>query len=505
MKTTENDLDVAAKKKLDSLDGIVSYGKDASVLYRNGAFVPGPLIDSLFSRKIYSDDNVLDLKRHLFRSEDNFISAFDTPMTDRAYDIAPGLSVNVKATAVFHVDSSMLLCDRDSEFFYVFTDDGTAHRISRIDPTDRLTLGVTAAISKEFVSDGEPAHDITAISGSADSVMIATGLHGMFVMSWDGKQIGRFAPENGITGIDRLSDGHILVTRKDVGPDSVVIIDSDTGERVISFPQLFHSYQAVYDVCSRPGFFAVLGRQYSPLPSDRMVHFYSSGKTGISYHCIDDGVPLTSMTDGFLPKLIRCDSGSVFVLGTDGGHLMLRVFSGTDLTDDCQDYLFTDFDADFGSVKDFSISGDTLRIVAAGKLLCAKLPSLNISGVYNLTDMPRSADSFIDGDGVFFWRYNEMAECRIDPPEKAQQISINVDNSSLCNNIDVMVKIDKGSIALFNPDKAMTFKPDIHMQYGDFHVLKIIGCSLKSFVIRIDGMNDLGGVVVHTNRIFTGD
>jgi hypothetical protein len=497
MKTTENDLDQSLKNKINRLDDIVAYGRSSTVAFKNGAFVPQPIVDTMFAKKIFSDDNILDLKNHLYKSSENYSSAFDTPMATTPISTAPGLCVNVSTAPVFTIENDIVSIKTDGANFYVLSSTGIIYKISKKDPKQIVQISVFNILTAYYVSSGLSANDFTDICACDEYAIVSTDNYGIYKIFWDeSKGHSKFSTELNVIKLDFVDNDKIVVFRNSTN-ESVVLIDRAAGQRIMAFSEMNYLGQALCDATVEDHNVYVLGRQYSPLMSPKMFHAYKLNNSKISYYCGDKEFADTPLADGFIPKFIRVLGSSIYLIGSKNNHLCVRMLSGEGNLKCFFDYDIAMVSAGYDEISCVNIDVDNVQIIAKNVLYVLNRVDMNIKNVYKIPDGNKISQGLFSDGELYLYQRNYCYSVVMPVSTNSNPIKLIVENPTLCNNIDIMIGMTEGTVSLINPEKNQEFKPVLHLQYGNYHVLKIVGSTLKEFIVRLDNPKNLTGFVVH--------
>lgn len=501
MKIVETDLDQSTQSKINRLDDVAKSTEEVSVVYDGSKFYGKSLTSDFLSRKIFSNDDIKSLEKHLYKTEDNYVSAFDTPMISTPLQGAPGLSCNLAATSLF-TNSNKILKFKLYEKYYLFLDSfGMLYRISRTKTSVKDYIDAKGLISATYVSTNFEVSNITDILMADSGAYISTDKYGIFFISWDSQTSERVINETDVAKMEFLDGNRLLIIKNSFG-NNIIIYDLKTYKKIATFSEMGKYFQTAIDDCVFSKGFAILGRQYAPLLAENYLHVFELDSSATSYVNKDGSVPAFSIADGFLPKAVRYFDSKFYVIGVRAGKIVIRTYYDGE-TGTSSEKELSDIATSMDDIKDVYVNYDGLTIALGNKILILD-SNLDISRIFILAqNIGRIV--LIDSDSYYCIDSGECFKYLALGAEEADSVNFVVGNSSKCNNIDILVECSgkNAAVSLINQDKSQSFTPYAYIKSGNLHILKILNCTLDSFIVKIENADSITGLVIHSNELYT--
>lgn len=506
-KIEEQDLSTPLLDKLNQLDNLKKDAADSNYIsYENNEFVSKP-INILELNKVFSTDDLYALGKHLYRSENNFVSAYDTPLVDNSTSYATSALLNtLKGTFLFSLDSNIVKFKIYDAFFLFLCESGNLYKISRQNYSIQTKRNVVEILRNNFIFNASfNAYGITDFTWYDNGVLLATPYSGIFFVSFVTQEFSLKVQELNVNIIKLLPDKETLVIAESFKSRNIILYNLKEDKKVSIFNNLYLSVQEAIDVDLDDKQFYILGKTYSVNQSDHLLHVWKFDE-GLEYKNIDYFIAPNNSENSYRPKILKHTVGNVYICGVKNKKLFLWEYNKDNLNTTPTELIFNLQEIEYSDLVDFNKIGDRFYFTLKSQLLVLDndmnlLENYLLGGTskFKIVKINKSGVFCIDGKDVFVYSI----------PAKNYQKIIDIqimDDASHCNNIDILVKMSKNNQILFlNGETGQKFNPYFYMKLEDqYHIIKITNNNYKKIIMKV-GVTEkdkINGLVIHKNRIF---
>jgi len=508
MKITENDLEQSVQTKLNQLENIkTNTANPTYITYENNTFVKKN-INELNMSRVISTDEIYQLSKHLYKSEDNYISAYDTSLISGsgAYASSALLS-NLVGSFAFQTESEILKVKTYSGFIIALCTNGYVYKIDRSNTSIQTKKNILDIIKMNFVYQNFDVYSIIDFDYYSDGLLIATEEHGIFFISLEREEYSIAVQELYVEHIKVLSDRKTLLITKYSTNNNIVLFNLELGTKISSFNQLGIDHQTALsiDVCENE--FFILGKTSAVNQDNDLVHHWKLDAAEINYENLDRYVAANPCDNVYRPKLIKSDTSNVYVIGTKEKTLFVWEYNRANMNTAPVELLFNLQEFTYDDIKDFVNINNKYYITLKNQILVLD-KNFNLLENYLLNGKSAFKSAKITPSGIYAIYDKECYSFYI--PEKTYQKTIDVqilNNEADCNNIDIMVKAsNKDTLLFLNGDTAQKIVPYFYIKMDEkFHIVKLLNCAANNIIMRVnitEETDQIQAVVIHKNRIF---
>lgn len=507
MKITENELDSSIQLKLNQFENIKTKSSNPTyITYENGEFIKKN-INELNVNRVLSTDDIYALSSHLYKSQDNYVSAYDTPLVvnENAYAPAALLST-LSGSFCFQTESEILKVKTYSNFILALCQNGVMYKIDRSNPSVQIKKNVLDIIKTNFVYQNFDVYSILDFECYSDGVLIATENNGIFFISLEREEYSIIIQELYIERIKVLSDRKTLLVTKSSTNNNILLFNLELGTKLSTFNQMGIDHQTALsiDICENE--FYILGKTSSINQDNDLIHHWKLDGAGINYENLDNKVANNPCDNSYRPKLIKSDASNVYVIGVKEKKLFIWEYSRANMNKTPVELLFNLQDFYYDDITDFININNKFYITLKNKILVLD-KNFNLLENYILNGKENFKSIKITSSGVYAIYEKDCYKFYI--PDKTYQKTIDIkilNNDVDCNNIDIMIKASTTNQIMFlNSDTAQKIVPYFYIKMdGKFHIIKLLNTTATNITMSVNvGEEDkISGVVIHKNRIF---
>lgn len=506
----EQELSLSLQTKLNQLESLkkdYKNNKDYYVSYENDSFKLKQ-INSLDLNKVFTSDDIYELGDHLYKSEKNYISAYDNIMIENNNSYAQSaLLSSLTGTMIFRLDSNIIKFKVYDSFFLCLCESGNLYKISKSDYTIQYKKNIVDILKNNYIFSAKfNAHTINDFTWYNNGILASTSYNGIFYISMVSDESSLMFKELNANIIKILSDKKTLLVATNFKSRNIILYDLETKQKKNIFNNMTIMVQEATDVDIDKDKFYILGKNYSINQSDHLLHVWESDSSNIDYSNLDYYVAANNSDNSYRPKILKHTINNIYICGLKDKKLFIWEYSKENLNTTPTELVFNLQDIEYSDLVDFNKINDRFYITLKNQLLVLdnnlkllenyllgskakfKFVKVNKSGIYG-----------VDGKEVFMYSI---------PAKNYQKINdiIIYDSSTKCNNIDIMIKMPKDDPIMFlDGETGQKFNPYFYMKLEDvYHVIKLVNADYKKIIMRIGVAESekIEAVVVHKNRIF---
>ena len=214
MKITETDLENSLIEKLNQFEKVKADTTSGYITYENGEFVKKN-VNVLNMSRVIMGDEIYELSKHLYRSGDNYISAYDTPMVSSTMAYATAsLLTTLSGAYSFQTENAIVKIKTYKTHIYALDKAGVMYKISRTNPTLQIKKNVLDVIKMNYVYQNFDVYSIIDFDAYSDGVLLATERNGVFFVSLEREESSIAVQELYVSRIKVLSDRKTLLITK---------------------------------------------------------------------------------------------------------------------------------------------------------------------------------------------------------------------------------------------------------------------------------------------------
>ena len=508
MRITEEDLDLSLVNKINQLEKLKSETSDSTtyITYENGEFVKKNL-NVLNLNKIINTDDIYNLSKHLYKSEDNYVSGYDTSIVESTMSYATSsLLTSLNGSFLFQTDANIVKIKTYATHIYVLDKNGVMYKISRTNPSIQTSKNVLEIIKMNYVYQNFDVYSIIDFDAYSDGVLIATEYNGIFFISLEREESSIAVQELYVSKIKVLSDRKTLLITKDQEKQNVILFNLELGVKLASFNQLGKDFQIAQNIDIEENEFFILGKSIGVNQSDSLLHHWKLDSAGVEYVNLDREIAKNPCDNIYRPKLIKSDSSLVYVIGTKEHTLFVWEYDKSNLNTTPTELLFNLQEFSYDDIKDFvNIAGRyyiTLKdqiLVLDNKFTLLENYKLFGAGVFSSAKITPSGVYAVDGKSCFSFHIPKKIYTKINDVQILK-------GGEPCNNIDIMVQAPVADQIIFiDGDTSQKINPYYYIKLDNkFHIIKLMNINSKNIIMRVGVYEEdkIYGVVIHKNRVF---
>ena len=502
----ETDLSTALRKKINQFENIKSSNiSNNYISYENDNFVSKELSTDKY---IYSVDDIYKLSDHLYKSENNYVSAYDTVMVDNNNSYASSaLLSSLKGSFLFKLDSNIVKFKSYDSFFLILCESGKLYKINKNNCSIQTSKNVIDILKNNFIFDASfNAFCISDFIWYDNGILISTPYNGIFYISFVTNEFSLKIKELNVKIIKLLSDGKTLVIATDFQSRNIILYDIESDKKIAIYNNLYLTVQDAIDVDIDTDSFYILGKTYSVNQSEHLLHVWQLNSTKTEYELKDYFVSKNKSDNIYRPKILKHTTTNIYICGIKNKKIFLWEYDKSKLNSSPVELNFNIQDIEYDDLIDFNKINNRFYITLKNQLIVLDnnlnlLENYLLGGTakFNFVKVTRKGIYAIDGKDVY--SYSIPAKNY----QKITDITI-LNETTLCNNIDVFIKMSSDNQVLFlNGETGQKFNPYFYMKLeNQYHIIKITNNNYKKIIMRI-GVNEsskIDGIVIHKNRIF---
>lgn len=503
MKITEPELESSLIKKIDRLDNIESNKTAGLVVYNNNSFSVKST-DFLNINKVFDTDDLYALMHHLYKSEDNFISAYDTTIAQSNSTSTAPLMSSINNSQIFQASANILKAKIFNTFILLLDADGIVYKVDKSNPSIVDKLNVLNIIRMNFVYDDFTINSISDISYWDGCILVATEYNGVFCLSLTNKQYSLKIKEPNISSITVLGDDKTLAISKTTSAGNVVFYSLTDDTKTAIYNTLSKNYENTDEILSDGNYAYCLGKTYGVHQSNKMLHAWKLDSDKLEYNSIDKIVAKNPTDNSYNSKFVRFDNSNVYIIGEKKNNLFVWSYSKNTLNSTPEEYIFETGDTTYDSIKNFSYYNNKYYLILNNRVIVLDTDFKIIANYI----MPISDDlTFIYDDHIYVMHKN-ICYLNLIPDQKYQkQVSFTIINDEVhCNNIDILIKTNCKDVATFtNEENNTTILPYFYAKITDnYHLIKLNSINMKHVTMHLSVTPDevIDALVIHKNRVF---
>ena len=508
MKINETDLDVTLIDKINQFEKLKAGAHDncTYITYENGEFISKSL-NALNMNKILDTDVIYNLSKHLYKSEDNYISGYDTPMVESTMSYATSaLLTTLNGSFFFQTDTNIVKIKTYAMYIYTLDKNGVMYKINRTNPSIRITKNVLDVIKTNYVYQNFDVYSIIDFDAYSDGVLLATERNGIFFVSLEREESSIASQELYVSRIKVLSDRKTLLIAKSQEKQNIVLFNLELGVKLAAYNHLGNDFQVAQNIDIEENEFFILGKSIGVNQSDKLLHHWKLDAAGVEYVNLDREIAKNPCDNIYRPKLIKSDSSFIYIVGTKEHTLFVWEYDRANLNTTPTELLFNLQDFTYDDIKDFVNIGGRYFITLKNQILVLDnkftlMENYNLMGTGGFVSAKITPNGVyaIDGKDCFTFHIPKKIYTKINDIEILK-------GSESCNNIDVMVQASpQDQIIFIDGNTSQQVKPYYYIKMDNkFHIIKLMNIDTNHIIMRVGVYEEdkIYGVVVHKNRVF---
>ncbi len=503
MKTDEKDLSLELQEKINYFKDIVGNHNRGFVIFDGNSFGVQQL-NKRNIQKIYNDDEIYALRNHAYKSELNYISAYDNGLVDNKYcrQTLPLMHTIQSANVDVAEDQKIIFHKIIDDSIYIILSNGQLKIVNIKTLSDISEINIGFIISNTLITDSFILESITDIIKYKSGLLISFYDNGIIYISLD-KNIPHeiFAPEKYVVRL--FTNGSAVFVIKNRFENNVVVL-TEKGLKSRVFYQLENSYQQFIDADNTDDSIALLSDTLTYLHSNKVVHLWKLDDGSISWKNMDYDLSINPMTPKNQIKLIRShkndnDKLIIDLLIIDEKNKVAFWEYSEGLT-----ILSTDIELSYDDIIDFKVYNDLYYILTKNKMFILNKVSNKMILFYNLyLSKNISRGSIIDMNS--FCGFDDKYIMKFSVPEFiiGKEVAINIEKLYGANNADIYIAAtDEVVVKLYNTNDD-EIAPNFYLKGKNEHFINLINVE-KGTKVKIENVPEksfIYSVVLHKNNI----
>lgn len=506
MKITETDLENSLIEKLNQFEKVKADTTSGYITYENGEFVKKN-VNVLNMSRVITGDEIYELSKHLYRSGDNYISAYDTPMVSSTMAYATAsLLTTLSGAYSFQTENAIVKIKTYKTHIYALDKAGVMYKISRTNPTLQIKKNVLDVIKMNYVYQNFDVYSIIDFDAYSDGVLLATERNGVFFVSLEREESSIAVQELYVSRIKVLSDRKTLLITKSQEKQNIVLFNLELGVKLSTFNQLGLDFQVAQNIDIEENEFFILGKSIGVNQSDKLLHHWKLDSAGVEYVNMDRVIAKNPCDNVYRPKLIKSDSAFVYIVGVKEHKLFVWEYDKENLNTTPTELLFNLQEFTYDDIKDFVNINGRYYITLTNQILVLDnnftlLENYKLAGnsPFNSAKITPSGVYAIDGKTCYTFIIPKKLYTKINDVQILKE-------SESCNNIDIMVQAPtQDQIVFIDGETSQQIKPYYYVKMDNkFHIIKLLNIDAKNIVMKVGVYEEdkIYGIVVHKNRVF---
>lgn len=505
----EQELSTQLQNKINQFESLKQnyQGNTNYVSYENGTFALKD-INALELNKVFSLDDIYNLGDHLYKSEKNFISAYDTTLINNTNSYATSSLLSaLKGTSVLKLDSNIVKFKIYDAFFLFLCESGNMYKVARSNYNIQLKKNIVDILKNNYIfSTKFNAYTISDFTWYKNGILAATPNNGIFFISMTTDESSLLIKELNAKILKLLSDQKTLLIANNFKTRNVILYDLEANKKKNIFNNLYLNVQEAIDVDLDKDKFYILGKTHSINQSDHLLHVWELDSAEVDYANIDYYVAPNNSDNDYRPKILKHTDTNVYICGLKNKKLFLWEYIKDNLNTTPLELVFNLQDIEYSDLVDFNKINDRFYITLKNQLLVLD-NNLNLLENYLLGSRAKFKFVKVNKNGVYAIDGKELYTYSIPAKnyQKINDITI-LDETTSCNNIDILIKMSKNNQVLFiDGETGQKFNPYFYMKLKEqFHIIKLTNNNYKKIIMRVGvtEQDKIEAIVIHKNRIF---
>ena len=497
MKITMRDLDENILEKLKSLDGVVnSYDEknpDGFVSYGPNGFYFKKTNDT-FLKKIYTEDEIVDLEECLETPKKNILSSSFTDFRiDKKFNKAVQKFLYRLTPSLVEFENRIVKIENDEKVM-ILLDNGVLTTEDK-----SLNINVLELLHSNFnlTAQLDVGHIVRILTYKDTDLIVATTDFGIYKISLNDNSVELLVSQKGVKDIALTYTGNLFVAAK----DSCAQYDIASSLKTEKYLNIFNDQQLPEKIIKTNEEIFVQATPAGCYSTENLIHLWKLDGAKVAYNCKDRILEKLPTDKDYQILFDSKTQEAVFFAGKINSKIFVwkialdGKYTFTEEIIDCIDSTqFTGFMA-FNGLLLF-IVGKHFYIVKDNTII-------------NKYQLPEVSNGLYMNNNQLF-TVAKSGLVKIDLPkfeEKSEMLSYRIySDVDACNNIDIFVKGGSRNerISLIDEDTNKEIKPSYYFLHGKDSVIKLMNCKATKIkmLVSVTTTSNIDGIVVKNNRMF---
>lgn len=497
MKITMSDLDQNIISKLSKLDNL-----STGLLYSDNGNITTKEVNEIVKSKadkVFSQDDITEIKKHLYKSSDNYISSFDRAMllTNNAIQTKTFLK-EINATELFKNQYKFITYFKCKNSAFLVNNVCDIYWLDVVNKSYKY-INLAQLFKNLFNIKKMYPSDITYVTAlDENTALISLAKNGVYSVNYETKTVIKITKELNIDIIKVLDEDRIICARKSTLTDNLFIINKN-GQKVLKYNQISKLNEYIENIIVADNCFYVMSDVKSSLHSDVILHKFTLDLAQINYEYDDYSSAKNKRDSQYMIFGAVNVNNDVYILTVKNDNVIMWKY-----VDEFNSYEYYDLDLNipFDDITDFDVTDSIINIITKDriyqyedmkivnniKLNIEYKNAFGISGtLYCLTDL-----------SVYFI-----------PQQTTQSYSILTFDISFVkgiNSVDFYADSDtKLKYKFYDPQTNVEISPYFGIYLNSTNVLYRllnITTNVRVQVSDITESTNINGIVVHANNTY---
>lgn len=501
MRISRRELDSSVLKKLDQFDsitnlpyvpsdGFVSYKKDVGFFFKK--------TNDSFLRKIYSEDDFIEMKNAVYNPPANVKSSayFDMREDKDRYSAAvSSLVVDGEFDTVLSSQENIRIVKNDVNRFIAL--DVAGNVIETLGNEVKYSVNVLSLLKDSFSLNELGAFDITDIELYPNGFLVSILESGVYKYDSKTGVIEMVIADNGIKMIKVISENKKLFC---VSDNACTVYMIDSGKKIETFHTIKNAFQIPFIMSSEGRDIFIVGKTMIR-NSDKLIHLWREDAAKINYNNKDNLLSTHKSASKYEIKFISQDKNYLYISGLYRNKLFVWKYD--------KDYLYREPEEVIMDCLDFSkmtgvVCINNQYLVAVQNKLYGiqdNIVCMNVSFENPIAKL------FFTEVGVIAISNENVLNISL-PKFTAAQDELKyllLNEREECNNIDIFIAgANNGEIVtLLNSENKEIIPTAIFHNRGDI-MIKLMNCPERviNMKIKVFPESSITGIAVKKNKLF---
>ena len=517
MKLGMNDLGVEVVKKLNLLDDLIKNFtiENGNIVMYNGknfynGSVPATEVNTVIKEVrpiVITSNEISELKNHLNKSSDNYISAYDTVLNTTT-------PFNVKCKNILSETTPDLICresnriskvEESNGYIYLTLSDGNFVMFDALKPENQTKTDILGLIRTNFACPKLDAIDINNIYLYTGGFLVPTKYNGIFHLDIS-NGIYEMFPINNVKNIDFLADGNIACAINDY-KNNIVFFNLDTKLKIETSNRINSNTPGQVPFMTKVGAngnYYVLSKSVGMNPSENLLHVWAFDKDTKEYKYISVGA--NSADFNYQPKILDTYKEKVLICGSKYKKLFIWEYDVNELDKSPIEYIY-DIDCDYSEIGYAKYSTDGKILVSVNDCIYI-LDGSNVDSHFRINNFTkenkitysRNMNKIIATDNREVLSYN------IPEYKTYQNYEASILENKTSNNLSVLIKSNTDNVRaiFYDGNTLQQIIPTYYIIRDGDSIIKIEGCKSTNIKMRLTIPSDsiVEGIVINDNHRF---
>ena len=503
MKITQRDLDENLLDKINRFDTVIKeYSSSSSgdnFISYNGSGFHLKNSENIFLKKIYTEDELIDLQDSIHKKNKNISSSsYSDLRLDNKFNAAlESLATKTVYSANIKL-KNIVLCKHFSNSIGVLDSNGNFIKI--VEKKILTSINILEKLKSNFnITSSLYAFGIVDIAEiNENEYAIATGNFGIYKLNISTNEIELIINTDKVKKIEYLHTKNLLVATE----NACLIVDIASGKIIEKDYTVYNSGQIPVSIVKTINEIFILGAPIGPQNLNNIVHGWILDDAKISYNSIDSKIQNNPRENDYQVMFMNYDNSFLYLTGKFHNKIFVWKYN---LIDFSLDESFIDC-ITCETYDGFIPYNDTYCILIEGHFFIIKNNTIQENLI-----LPNKCNSLklIDGEilsvaknlGLAFFAFPKYSSS-----DDIVEYSV-LDNNEPCNNIDIFVEgaTRAERITILDINSGSEIIPSFYMVYNGNSVIKLLNCQSTKIkmLINVSKESSITGIAIKKNRVFS--